>query len=134
MSRDTITNAVSELVGDVAPGGVSAVAGITKVYDHEPAPGAMAKPTAVTVSWGGTDPLSFTLLVRVYQTTDVDAAGAARNLEAVAQALDILLEPHWGPVEWTAENDRELGALIATCRVEVGREDGKFRATGGGGL
>jgi hypothetical protein len=129
--RDTISNAVAELVETIAPGGTPAVAGLVRVYDHEPAPGQIAKPTSATVAWAATDPNFWTLLLRVYQTTDVDARVAARNLEAVSQALDVLLEPYWGPAEWSAENDRELGALIATCRIEVGREDGKLR-TGGG--
>ena len=131
MSRDTITNAVLELAGVLAPAGSPAVSGVTQVYDHEPAPGQMAKPTSVTVAWSGTEPDFWTLNVRVYQTTDIDAAAAARNLEAVSQAIDILLEPHWGPAEWTAELDPELGALVATCRVLVGREDGKLRIGGG---
>ena len=129
--RDTVSNTIAELAALLAPSGTPAVAGVTQVYDHEPAAGQMAKPTAVTLAWAATDPAFWTLSLRVYQTTDVDAALAARTLEAVSQALDDLLEPHWGPAEWTAENDRDLGALVATCRIEVGREDGKLR-TGGG--
>jgi hypothetical protein len=116
----------------IAPGGAPAVSGVVAVYDYEPAPGQMAKPTAVTVSWAGKDPAIFTLLLRVYQATDIDAQQAARNLERISDDLDGLLEAYWGPVEWTAENDRDLGALVATCRIEVGREDGELRLAGGG--
>lgn len=131
MSRDTISNAVAELYATIAPSGVPAVSGITKVYPFDPAPGQMAKPTAVTVDDDGLSDLHYVLVVRVYQSTDVDAQKAAETLRSIYQQLDVLLTTHWGPVEWVREDDREIGALIATCRLEVGREDGLLR-TGGG--
>jgi hypothetical protein len=131
MSRETITAAIAELYATIAPGDVSAVAGVTKVYPFEPAPGQMAKPVAVTIDDGGLTDLHYHLIIRVYQSTDIDASQAATGHRAVYQALDVLLTSYWGPVEWVKEHDAEIGALIATCRLEVGREDGLLRLGGG---
>lgn len=130
MSRDTLTATVAELANVIAPGGVPAITGVAKVYPYEPKSGAMAKPTAITIDDGGMTDTDFVIVVRVYQTTDVDARRATETLRSVYQALDDLLTPYWGPTEWTRQDDPELAALIAECRLEVGREDGHLRTRG----
>src|SRR5690348_1420771 len=131
MSRDTLEATISELVDVIAPGGVSVVTGVTQVYPFEPALVQMAKPTAITVDDGGMTDIAYVINVRVYQSTDVDGKAAAENMRAVYQQLDELLTPYWGPTEWVKEFDRDIGALVATCRIEVGREDGLLRLGGG---
>lgn len=127
MSRETITAAIAELYATIAPAGVAAVPGVTAVYPFEPAPGQMAKPTSVTIDDGGLNTHAYVIVIRVYQTTDVDAQQAAENHRAVYQALDVMLTTRWGPVEWIKDNDHALGALVATCRLDVAREDDFLR-------
>lgn len=132
MSRTSLEATIAELYEVLAPDGVPAVSGVARVYDHEPAPGQMVGPVAVTIDDGGLTDVSYIVVVRVYHTTDVDAAKATATLRRLYQEIDDLLTTHWGPTEWVRENDREIGALIASCRLEVGREDGKLRLGGGG--
>jgi hypothetical protein len=132
MSRSSLEATIAELYAFLAPEGVPAVTGVSRVYDHEPALGKMVKPVAVTIDDAGLTDLAYVIVVRIYHSTDVDAAKATATLRRLYQELDDLLTTHWGPTEWIREDDREIGALIASCRIEVGREDGKLRIGGGG--
>ena len=132
MSRATIGGAKAELFTLLAPSGVPAVSGITAAYPFEPGKGQMQKPVALTVATTGLTATAYLFAVRIYAATDVDAKVAQDNLDTILQATDVLLEPYWGPGDWSVAAVEDLDAIVAECQVAVGREDGRLRPGGFG--
>lgn len=101
---------------------LNAVTGVTTAYDHEPT--THGKPVALTVSSAGIAPTDYLIAVRIYVTTETPVEEAQATMDAVVEAADNAL-PSWaGPSNWSIEWDQEEGQLVATCILEVGREDG----------
>lgn len=108
----------------LAPNNVPAVAGITRVYDHEPKPGDLAKPVSLTIFNAGMTPAFYVLEMRLYVSTESNAAAAQRTLDTLIMSVDALMTATFGPSNWTTAWDLDLGALVATCTLDqIGRED-----------
>lgn len=101
---------------------LNSVSGVTTAYDHEPV--AHDKPVALTVSSAGIAPTDYLIAVRIYVTTEIPVEDAQDKMDSVLEAADNAL-PSWaGPSQWSIEWDQEQGQLVATCVLEIGREDG----------
>lgn len=126
MSRDSLGAAKAELLALLAPAGVPAIAGVTCVYGFEPYSGQAQGPVAITISTAGMTPTEYLIVVRVYQTVDVDAEAAQAAMDLLIAAVDTLVGStgRFGPSSWTVEYDRELNKLVAANILEAGREDG----------
>lgn len=126
MARTSITATKTEIAALLAPAGVPATSGVTAVYAYEPAGGQMQGPTTISVFTAGMTPTEWMVAVRIYQTVDIDAADAQATMDTILPATDRLLGStgRYGPSQWEVEMDPVIGKLVATCVLQVGREDG----------
>lgn len=136
MARDTAAAALDELFELLVPDGIPAVEGITAAYDHDPGAARiaeLAEPVLLTVADAGLTAVSYVFVVRLIFDAEVDAAAAQAAARDIVPAVDELLAAHWGPVEWEYAHSDDLPAAfdrpawVATTRLDVGREDGRFR-------
>lgn len=108
----------------LAPNGVPALTGVTRVYDHERAPGDLIKPVAVTIFNAGMTPAFYVLEIRLYVSTESSASWAQKELDRLMIEVDGLMTATFGASNWSTVFDAELGFLVATCTLDqVGRED-----------
>lgn len=121
MSRTTVTAAKAELYGLIS--GANLPAGVAAAYDHEPLPGHVAKPVAITISTAGWDGNFWLFALRVYQTAEIDARTAQQNLDVVMADVESKLTSGFGRAAWSVDYVADLKALVATCILPVGRED-----------
>lgn len=121
MARTSLAASRAELYALLTTGGLPA--GVTVAYDHEPAPGHVQKPGAVTIFTAGMTPTDYLITLRIYMPTDTDAEKAQEDLDAAVMAVDARMTSGFGPSNWTVEWMEELSALIASNTFEVGRED-----------
>lgn len=103
----------------------SKVTGVTAAFDHEPANYAGLPPVFTTCVVGGMTPESWLFVVRLYISMSADAAQAQRDLGTLMPAVDraIGADSHFGPSEWESDVNREIGCVVATNTLQVGRED-----------
>lgn len=136
MSRETAAAALAELFDTLVPDGVIAVEGITMALDHDPGAGRvaeLAEPVLLTVSDAGLTATSWIFTVRIVFDAEVDAAAAQVAARDIVPEVDVLLAPYWGSGEWEIGHSDDLPtpyarpAWVAQTRIEVGREDGRFR-------
>lgn len=126
MATNTFVACISDLFNVLASDsvGTSRVSGVTKVYAYEPANHQSLKPVVVTISPAGMTPYDWTIALRVYQTTDVDPAAAQSNIISMTTAIDSLLfSTVYGPSNWTFDLNNDLGVIVATAILEVGRTE-----------
>lgn len=123
MARTTLANAKAELFGLLQSGGTPTVAGVTKVFDHEPASGQALKPVSITLFTAGATPTEWLITVRVYVSADVDVRKAQADLDLLMAAIEARLTSGYGPSQWDIEYADDLKMLVATWLLEVGRED-----------
>jgi hypothetical protein len=121
VARNSLAASKAELYALLS--GANLPAGVVAAYDHEPLPGQMAKPVALTVSTAGMDPDFYLLAVRIYQTAEVDAQTAQANLDTLILVVEHKLTDGFGMAPWSVAYHPELDALVATCVLPVGRED-----------
>lgn len=121
MARTSLAAAKAELHALITTGGLPA--GVTVSYAHEPAPGHLQKPAAITIFTAGMSPTDYLIALRIYVTTDVDAVKAQDDLDTLIMLVDARMTSGFGPSNWDVEWFADLGALVATCVFEVGRED-----------
>lgn len=138
MARDTPAAAIAELFGTLAPGGQIAVDGITMALDHDPGAGRiadLAEPVLLTVADAGLTGSHWIFTVRLVFDAEVDAAAAQLAARDIVTEVDTLLAAHWGSVDWEISHSDDLPAAyarpawVATCHVEVRRQDRRFRPT-----
>lgn len=138
MARDTPAAAIAELFGTLAPGGQIAVDGITMALDHDPGAGRiadLAEPVLLTVADAGLTATSWVFAVRLVFDAEVDGAAAQLAARDIVTEVDLLLAAHWGSVDWEISHSDDLPAAyarpawVATCHVEVRRQDRRFRPT-----
>lgn len=122
MSRETLEATKAELYAVLAGAGLAA-----HVYPHDPGPGRTGGPTAVCVSTAGLTDTSYLLAVRVYADAEVDAVAAQAAVDRITQEVDELLATYWGPQDWEVGYSEDYVKFVAACRIEVGREDGRYR-------
>lgn len=121
MARTSLAAAKAELHALITTGGLPA--GVTVSYAHEPAPGHMQKPAAVTIFTAGMNPFFYLIALRIYVSTDADATKAQDDLDTLIMLVDSRMTSGFGPSNWDVEWNSDLGALVATNMFEVGRED-----------
>lgn len=85
----------------------------------------LKRPASVSVGTDGMDPVIFRVAVRLYITIDEARLGNAYDLlDDHMAALDLLLAGSpFGPSNWDVTGDDNPPLLIATCVLELGRED-----------
>lgn len=100
---------------------------VTKVYDHEPPIGDLAKPAAVTMFATGVDPNFWLFVIHIYHGLGVSAEAAQKNVDELILAVEVAVESpgvaNIGPSQWTIEYIAEIDAIVATSNVQIGRED-----------
>lgn len=121
MARTSIAAAKQELYALVIAGGLPT--GLTVAYDHEPLPGDLQKPTAVTVFTVGMTPDDYVLGLRIYATAAADAKAAQDTLDVLIQTIDARINSGFGPSNFEIEYRDDLVAFVATNLFQVGRED-----------
>lgn len=118
MSRNTLEGAFDELFALVD----GTVTGLRSL-DHEPRPGDKIRVASVTVSFAGMDADFWHLALRIYVDLGVNARQAQSDLMTLTVAVDRLMAAGFGPSVWTVGVHEDLDALVATCVLEVGRQD-----------
>lgn len=95
------------------------------VYDHEPR--SLDYPISVTLAFGGSDALFWTVMVRIYaNTARMDAKTAQDQLDLLMPAVEAKVVTNGGydPAGWSAlEWDDGLDAFMVENAVIVGRQD-----------
>lgn len=111
----------------LAPNNIPAVSGVTRVLDHEPGPGDLAKPVTLTIFNAGMTPAFYVLEMRLYVSTEASASRAQRDLDRLMLEVDELMTATFGPSNWSVVWEPESGFLVATCTLDqIGREDAAF--------
>lgn len=127
MARSTLVARKAELVAVLAPAGVPAVAGVTAVYDHEPANSDALPPVFITVATTAMTPDFWRFAVRLYVGLGADAAQAQRDIDTIMPAVDAVIgtDSTVGPSDWTIEFllDIRTPMICATNNLSCGRED-----------
>ena len=138
MARDTAAATIADLFDTLAPDGHVAVDGITMALDYDPGPGRiaeLAEPVLLTVADARLTPTSWVFAVRLVFDAEVDAAAAQLAARDIISEVDVLLAAHWGSVDWEISHSDDLPAAyarpawVATCHIEVRRQDRRFRPT-----
>jgi hypothetical protein len=106
--------------------------------DYDPGPGRIAdldEPVLLTVADARLTATSWVFAVRIVFDAEVDAAAAQLAARDIVTEVDVLLAAHWGSVDWEISHSDDLPAAyarpawVATCHVEVRRQDRRFRPT-----
>lgn len=121
MARNSLAASKAELYGLITTGGLPA--GVTSAYDHEPLPGHLQKPVALTISTAGMTAVDYLIALRIYVTAEPDAEKAQEDLDAVILTVDARMTSGFGPSNWDVSYDGELNAFVAVNVFNVGRED-----------
>lgn len=97
---------------------------VQRVYDHEPMPGDIAKPVSITLLLRGVEPDFFQFDVRVYASDGTQQITQAR-LDNALQQIDQRLSTtaQFGPSNWAVDWMDDIAAWMATCQLQVPRED-----------
>ena len=100
---------------------------ISRVYDHEPNAGEIAKPTSITLMTASVDPEYFRFQLRIY-CADATQDITQDRLDSAIDQVDTILgrnanDPYFGPSQWAVDYVDEIGAWLAVSEVLVGRED-----------
>jgi hypothetical protein len=121
VARTSLAASKAELHSLITTGGLPS--GLTAAYDHEPLPGHLQKPTALTISTAGMTAVDYLIALRIYVTAEPDAEKAQDDLDALIMAVDGRMTSGFGPSNWDVNYDVELNAFVATNIFLVGRED-----------
>lgn len=121
MARTGLAASKAELYGLITTGGLPTL--VTAAYDHEPLPGHLQKPVALTISTAGMTAVDYLIALRIYVTAEPDAEKAQDDLDAVIMAVDDRMTSGFGPSNWDVSYDGELNAFVAVNVFNVGRED-----------
>lgn len=121
MARTGLAASKAELYSLITTGGLPS--GVTAAYDHEPLPGHLQKPVALTISTAGMTAVDYLIALRIYVTAEPDAEKAQDDLDSVITATDARMTSGWGPSNWDVAYDDQLNAFVATNVFQVGRED-----------
>lgn len=120
MTRNSIAAAKTELYGLLTT--PSSPTGVV-VYDHEPLPGHLQKPAAVTVFTAGMTAVAYLIGIRLYVSAETDAKTAQTTLDSLILELDGRMTSGFGPSSWDVTYQPDLAAFVAEQIFEVGRED-----------
>lgn len=123
MARATLAEAKQELYELYVDGEVPLVEGVTKVYDHEPFGGDLAKPVSITMITAGMDPEFWRVALRIYVDTAMGAKKAQDTLDELMPAVEAMWTDGFGPSDWDVDYAAELKAMVAETVVQIGRED-----------
>lgn len=132
MARTSLAEAKTEMFERlVADAGAWTVDIGDHVYGHEPKPGDIGSPYAVTVSTAGMGPTDYRIAVRLYATGEVGAERAQTDLDSLMIDVDFTLaDPTlgraFGASDWDVEWIEDIACFVATCEFEIGREDPGF--------
>lgn len=121
MARNSLAASKAELYSLITTGGLPA--GVTAAYDHEPLPGHLQKPIALTISTAGMTAVDYLISLRIYVTAEPDAEKAQDDLDATIMAVDARMTSGFGPSNWEVIYDPDLNAFVALNTFNVGRED-----------
>jgi hypothetical protein len=121
MARTSLSAAKAELLALITTGGLPSP--LVAAYDHEPLPGHVQKPAALTLSTAGRTPVDNLIALRIYVSAEVDAKKAQEDLDSLIEAVDARMTSGFGPSNWDVVLEPELTAFVATCVFDVGRED-----------
>jgi hypothetical protein len=113
----------SRLCADTSIGSPhSTLTAFTRIYNHEPMPGDIAKPISLTILTGQLDPDWFTFSVRIY-AADGTQAITQTNLDAAIDQFEARMNAEFGPSNWDIQWIEEIAAWVAVSEVKVGRQD-----------
>lgn len=127
MARTSITATKAELFALLATGSdgtpQSGLSPLERIFDHEPYPQDGAKPYWLTIATAGQTPTDWVIAMRIYGDGTVGAKEVQDNIDALTSAVMAKLTGPYGDSMWEIDWVDEIGCFVATCLLEVGRED-----------
>lgn len=117
--------AKTDLYNLLVTGGVPNIAGVTAVYTYEPVYANLARPCALTMFTHSIGPDFYSITLRIYVDTQVDAQAGQDNLDRVLMAVEQKLSAsaEFGRSDWVIGFDADTAMFIASSTIQVDRMD-----------